>query len=207
MLLTRRTGDGRMRRGARLADGASGPDASGLAETASAEAAYPNRVIRMIVPYPAGGTTDFLGRLVAEQLQSGLGAAVVVENKPRRRYHARRRPGGPGPAGRLHAVDGDLDHARHQQDALQEAALRSGEGFHADRAGRRRAVRADRQSGGTGRRRWPNSSPMPNRSRDWPMARPAMAVRSISAPRCCDRRPTSISVTWRIAAACRRCST
>ena len=36
----------------------------------------------MIVPYPAGGTTDFLGRLVAEQLRSGLGATVIVENKP-----------------------------------------------------------------------------------------------------------------------------
>lgn len=49
---------------------------------ASAQTAYPARTIKMIVPYPAGGTTDFLGRLVAEQLQSGLGAIVVVENKP-----------------------------------------------------------------------------------------------------------------------------
>jgi tripartite-type tricarboxylate transporter receptor subunit TctC len=36
----------------------------------------------MIVPYPAGGTTDFLGRLVADQLKNGLGATVIVENKP-----------------------------------------------------------------------------------------------------------------------------
>ncbi|MGC2811521.1 MAG: tripartite tricarboxylate transporter substrate binding protein [Bradyrhizobium sp.] len=49
---------------------------------ASAEAAYPNRPIKMIVPYPAGGTTDFLGRLVADQFQTGMGATVVVENKP-----------------------------------------------------------------------------------------------------------------------------
>src|SRR6202023_1531570 len=35
-----------------------------------------------IVPYPAGGTTDFLGRLIADQLKSGLGATVIVENKP-----------------------------------------------------------------------------------------------------------------------------
>jgi tripartite-type tricarboxylate transporter receptor subunit TctC len=49
---------------------------------ALAEAAYPNRTITMIVPYPAGGTTDFLGRLVADQLETGLGATVVVENKP-----------------------------------------------------------------------------------------------------------------------------
>jgi tripartite-type tricarboxylate transporter receptor subunit TctC len=49
---------------------------------AYAQAAYPSRTIKMIVPYPAGGTTDYLGRLVAEQLQSGIGATVVVENKP-----------------------------------------------------------------------------------------------------------------------------
>ena len=49
---------------------------------ARAQAAYPGRTIRMIVPYPAGGTTDFLGRLVADQLKSGLGATVVVENRP-----------------------------------------------------------------------------------------------------------------------------
>jgi tripartite-type tricarboxylate transporter receptor subunit TctC len=36
----------------------------------------------MVVPYLAGGTTDLLGRMVAEQLQSGLGATVIVENKP-----------------------------------------------------------------------------------------------------------------------------
>lgn len=43
---------------------------------------YPSRTIKLIVPYPAGGTTDLLGRMVADQLKSGLGATVVVENKP-----------------------------------------------------------------------------------------------------------------------------
>ncbi len=51
-------------------------------QAALAQAAYPNRTIKMIVPYPAGGTTDFLGRLVADQLKAGLGATVIVENKP-----------------------------------------------------------------------------------------------------------------------------
>src|SRR6202165_1860099 len=49
---------------------------------ALAQAAYPSRTIKMIVPYPAGGTTDFLGRLVADQLKAGLGATVIVENNP-----------------------------------------------------------------------------------------------------------------------------
>jgi tripartite-type tricarboxylate transporter receptor subunit TctC len=60
--------------------------AGGLAlltgRAAFAQAAYPSRTIKMIVPYPAGGTTDFLGRLVADQLKSGLGATVIVENMP-----------------------------------------------------------------------------------------------------------------------------
>ena len=47
-----------------------------------AQPAYPSRTIKMIVPYPAGGTTDLLGRLYADQIKSGLDATVVVENKP-----------------------------------------------------------------------------------------------------------------------------
>jgi tripartite-type tricarboxylate transporter receptor subunit TctC len=34
------------------------------------------------VPYPAGGTTDFIGRLIAEQFQIGLPGTVIVENRP-----------------------------------------------------------------------------------------------------------------------------
>jgi tripartite-type tricarboxylate transporter receptor subunit TctC len=49
---------------------------------AMAEAAYPNRTIKLIVPYPPGGTTDLLGRLIADQIKSGLNATVIVENKP-----------------------------------------------------------------------------------------------------------------------------
>jgi tripartite-type tricarboxylate transporter receptor subunit TctC len=60
--------------------------AGGLAlltgRAAFAQAAYPGRTIKMIVPYPAGGTTDFLGRLIADRLKTGLGATVIVENKP-----------------------------------------------------------------------------------------------------------------------------
>ena len=52
------------------------------ARPAPAQAAYPGRTIKMLVPYPAGGTTDLLGRLIADQFKSGLAATVVVENKP-----------------------------------------------------------------------------------------------------------------------------
>ena len=47
-----------------------------LAET------YPSQTIKLIVPHPAGGTTDLLGRMIADELRTGLGAAVIVENKP-----------------------------------------------------------------------------------------------------------------------------
>src|ERR1700710_248759 len=53
-----------------------------LGSPVGAESAYPSRTIKMIVPYPAGGTTDLLGRLIADQIKSGLDATVIVENKP-----------------------------------------------------------------------------------------------------------------------------
>src|SRR4029079_397708 len=49
---------------------------------AQAQMAHPGRTIKMIVPYPAGGTTDLLGRMVADQFKTGLNATVIVENKP-----------------------------------------------------------------------------------------------------------------------------
>ena len=62
--------------------GFAGGVASLVAWRADAQTAWPSRTIKLIVPYPAGGTTDLLGRLVADQFRNGLGAAVVVENKP-----------------------------------------------------------------------------------------------------------------------------
>ncbi|HSW03562.1 Bug family tripartite tricarboxylate transporter substrate binding protein [Aquabacterium sp.] len=45
-------------------------------------AAYPDKPIRMLVPYPPGGITDVLSRSVAELLRKELGQPVIVENKP-----------------------------------------------------------------------------------------------------------------------------
>ena len=43
---------------------------------------WPNRSIRWVLPYPAGGTSDVLTRLLAQQLSSRLGQQVIVENRP-----------------------------------------------------------------------------------------------------------------------------
>jgi tripartite-type tricarboxylate transporter receptor subunit TctC len=47
----------------------------------AARAEYPERPIRMIVPFPPGGVTDVVARLTAERLTADLGQQVIVENK------------------------------------------------------------------------------------------------------------------------------
>jgi tripartite-type tricarboxylate transporter receptor subunit TctC len=54
---------------------------AGLACPARAES-YPERLIRMIVPFAAGGPVDVMARLVGQYLSSRFGQAVVVENRP-----------------------------------------------------------------------------------------------------------------------------
>ena len=49
---------------------------------AQAQDAYPSKPIRFIVPYPAGGGTDTIARLLGQQLSQRWGQPVVVENKP-----------------------------------------------------------------------------------------------------------------------------
>jgi tripartite-type tricarboxylate transporter receptor subunit TctC len=49
---------------------------------ASAQGAWPSRPLRMIVPFPPGGSTDVLSRVIAERLSTALGQTVVIENRP-----------------------------------------------------------------------------------------------------------------------------
>jgi tripartite-type tricarboxylate transporter receptor subunit TctC len=51
-----------------------------LPVTSSAQERYPSRTIRVVVPFPAGATTDMLARLIAQRLTESLGQSVVVEN-------------------------------------------------------------------------------------------------------------------------------
>lgn len=47
-----------------------------------AQSAYPSRPLRLVVPYPAGGGTDTIARLIGQQLSQSWGQPVVVDNKP-----------------------------------------------------------------------------------------------------------------------------
>ena len=49
---------------------------------ALAQPSYPNKPIRLIVPYPAGGGTDTVGRMIGQRLAEAWGQLVVVDNKP-----------------------------------------------------------------------------------------------------------------------------
>src|SRR2546426_3327071 len=64
---------GRMRRAVMVVAHALGP-ASGQS--------YPDRPIKLIVPFPPGGPIDTMGRLVAQHLSSSLGQQVVIDNRP-----------------------------------------------------------------------------------------------------------------------------
>ena len=87
----------------------------------AAFAAYPDRIIKIVVPFAPGGGTDVVARTLAQEMAKDLGASVIIENKP-----------GAGTilgtqmvatsSRRLHAADGDFRQCR-QSEPECEAAL------------------------------------------------------------------------------------
>ncbi|KIQ30534.1 ABC transporter substrate-binding protein [Variovorax paradoxus] len=54
----------------------------GAAPRADAQSAYPNKPVRVVVAFTAGGTTDILARAVTQQMSEKLGQPFVIDNKP-----------------------------------------------------------------------------------------------------------------------------
>ena len=52
-----------------------------LAPTLAAAQPFPNKPIRMVVPYPAGGTADLMARAIQEPLRQALGQPIIIDNK------------------------------------------------------------------------------------------------------------------------------
>jgi tripartite-type tricarboxylate transporter receptor subunit TctC len=53
-----------------------------ISHAVCAQQPYPNRPIRLVVPYPAGGATDVVARIVAEKMSDELGQQIFVDNRP-----------------------------------------------------------------------------------------------------------------------------
>lgn len=53
-----------------------------ISHAVCAQQSYPNRPIRLIVPYPAGGATDVVARIVVEKMSDELGQQIFVDNRP-----------------------------------------------------------------------------------------------------------------------------
>jgi tripartite-type tricarboxylate transporter receptor subunit TctC len=53
-----------------------------FASVVHAQAAYPNKSIKFVVPYAAGGFPDTVARIIAQRLSVTLGQSVIVDNRP-----------------------------------------------------------------------------------------------------------------------------
>ena len=65
----------------KLAIGFAGLVAFALASLPALAQDYPNRTIRLLVPFPAGGTNDIMARIFAQQVEAQVGQPIVVDNR------------------------------------------------------------------------------------------------------------------------------
>ena len=129
-----------------------------IAAGAQAQAPWPTKPVKILVPTAPGGTADATGAHVRAAPGQGAGPAVLRREPRRRRQHARHRLRGPLAGRRLHAA-ARRRHHHHQSSRLQEAAVRRAARSHAgdpDDLGAERAggasVAADEDAGGLRRR-------------------------------------------------------
>ena len=120
-----------------------------LPRAAFSQAKYPDRPVRLIVPFPPGGAFDTIGRPWADRIKSHLGTDGDREYR-RRRRRRRRGAGVALAARRLHAAARRRDHPHHRGAAQDQADLRSAQGPGADLADRGHGVRDRGPSVGAG---------------------------------------------------------
>ena len=111
---------------------------------------YPNRLVRIIVPFPAGGPTDVMARLIGQKLSERLGQQFIVENSAAPAGNIGMGNAARSAGRRLHDPVRVIE-LRGQSEPLSQGAVRSRQGLRADHQGGRRDPRADRPS--LGRRR------------------------------------------------------
>ena len=85
---------------------------------------WPQKAVRIIVPFPAGGSADVLPRIIGEKLAQQWGQPVIVDNRPGAAGNIGAERGVPGRARRLHAALRAAAAARDQSPAVSEARLR-----------------------------------------------------------------------------------
>ena len=66
---------------ASTSSGQAASTSSGQAASTGSGRAYPNKPVRLIVPYPPGGSVDFTGRELAQKLSEAWGQQVVLDNR------------------------------------------------------------------------------------------------------------------------------
>ena len=132
-----------MRRRHLLAVGAGALAAPSIAR---AQDKYPERTVRLVVPFAPAGPTDIIGRMIAEKMTAALGQTMIVENKAGgagvigANEIKTARPDGYRPAVR------DVVDPRHPADGDDQGAVRSHQGLHADLVGLRQSPGAGRPS-------------------------------------------------------------
>ena len=110
-------------------------------QTVAGDARWPERPIRLIVPFAPGSSSDTVARLVGLKLGERLGQQLVVENRVgRRRHHRHRAVASAEPDGYTLGL-ANTTHARGRREPRQPA-LRSGQGFRAGVDDGKLAVRA-----------------------------------------------------------------
>ena len=87
-----------------------------------ARAAYPDHIIKIVVPFAPGGGTDVVARTLAQEMAKELGVSVIIENKPGAGTIIGTQAVAAQRGRRLHAADGHLCQCG-QSGPLRQAAL------------------------------------------------------------------------------------